>query len=220
MYTPDNLQKKIDILESYPDVGLVYSDWHRMDAAGIVHARTTGVPAGVQTYTLVDFLKSGNPIQSWGVVCMRANVLQKILPLCTPTGETTGMYGPLDYATWVRIVPYISVYYIADPIFLYRVHAANYTRNVSAMNIQLEQIYTNILENTTDREVQNVCRFFIYNNAMMSAFASHSTYDVWRNGIYSFRYDMYTIWYIRITIMCISILPWYMVDRIQSMYKK
>jgi teichuronic acid biosynthesis glycosyltransferase TuaG len=41
MYTPDNLDTKVEVFMNHPKVDFFWSDWHQIDAMGVVSSRKT-----------------------------------------------------------------------------------------------------------------------------------------------------------------------------------
>ena len=178
MYTADNLMEKIKIFEKYPEVQLVYSDFQVIDTQSVEQrSRQIKFFAGLQHYTLEGLLDIGNPIQSFGAVCMTQKAMKMLYPLSTPT-DNTAMFGPLDYRTWTRILPHIASYGLNQKLLHYRKHHDNFTKKVTLFNQQLEVIYRYYIQ----RESKNLTlvalcqRYIITNHVIGNMFAHTSSF--------------------------------------------
>jgi hypothetical protein len=150
MYTPDNLQKKIDILESYPDVGLVYADGDHIDAQGYI--LQTGLygdispsdslypsvyPTSAYTHSgYIDtyhYVLSPRSIFSYSSSMCRASVLQQvpIRNITTYTGIYDKNFSVSDWDFYYHICTQYRTYYLADHVLQYRIHGSNISRGTS-----------------------------------------------------------------------------------------
>ena len=221
MYTPDNLEEKIKIFEKHQDVGFVYTDYKLIDISNRdkpIKRKNTSIKHWLHTLSLLQFLNMGNPIQSFGAVILKKSLLSDYLPLRNLDTHNK-MFWPLDYSLWTKIVPTTSMYYLAKPLFLYRVHDNNFVKNVSLMNNQLELVYRDILKINKDPLVVNICSFFIAVNRMVSSFFAGNTLKTIEYGCRSFKYNKTKLFVYRSWIMILSLMPKYIKDSILNKFR-
>ena len=137
---PANLAAKIEVLEQYPQVGLVYSNVFIIDVQG----RTTANQWYYQTIPDEDFVQAGHNffeqlIAANNIICCPSVIARKA---CY---ETLGGFDPrlpfaTDWEMWLRIALFYQVGYLAEPLINYRQHEENETLKFSGAK-DLAQCY-------------------------------------------------------------------------------
>jgi glycosyltransferase involved in cell wall biosynthesis len=151
---PDKLEKQLTLIESLPDVALVFSDMHRVDEHGTnlgptylgrVHYMDTAKdylePIAPNTYlTRPGFYAYSSvgvvgPVTS-SIVLRRSALkgLEECFPLDLVVGE--------DIDLWFRILINRKAAFIDEPLHAYRQHSASLMHNSARVNIGLSATHT------------------------------------------------------------------------------
>ena len=120
-YTPDNLQKKLDIFKKFPEVQLVYSDLSFIDQEGMVIKRSfyEGVNPFPDTPLSKDgYFLSGKSIFSYSSMMVRASVFGTISLL-----DWYSLVSDYDFVG--KIISRYSIYFLDEPLTRYRIHTDN-----------------------------------------------------------------------------------------------
>jgi glycosyltransferase involved in cell wall biosynthesis len=207
-YTPDNLEKKMEIFKKYPEVKLVYSDFATIDWKwNVLKWAYKRNSTGIKNYELIDMIENGNIIQSFGVMCMQKNLLRQVLPFQN-LDPSSKMFGPLDYFVWVQLVPQNPIYWIDSSIFQYRIHGSNYSGNVKTMNEQANMIYDFLLKNSKlDKNTKKYTDFYTECHKMMIWFFTENKNIARMSCIKSFQFNQTKFLLQRIGIFILSFLP-------------
>ncbi len=128
VYTPDNLEKKLDIFQKYREVQLVYSDLSFINSQNTVilesffHYR--GVPFFQnETIPVNDFiLLPAWPIASWSTGMVRREMLEKYWVIARWEDKR---YSIADYDFYFQVATHYPVYGIDRPLTQYRRHSGN-----------------------------------------------------------------------------------------------
>lgn len=121
MWLPDKLEQQIDILDKYPDVGLVYSLAYKIDDNG---KYLTNDPIGrplAPNIPILEQLLIQNPIPALTAV-FRRECIDEI------GFFDESLLGAGDFDMWLRIAGNWEVACIPEPLALYRVHSQNTTQ--------------------------------------------------------------------------------------------
>ena len=128
MYTPDNLEKKLEIFWKYREVQLVYSDMSYIDTQGKVlvegYLNHRGCPFYQNARVSGDeyFRQVAGPIVSWSTGMVRKWIFQTI-----QINEVFPMdAGDCDF--YFNISVRFPIYGIRTPLTLYRRHSNNVSR--------------------------------------------------------------------------------------------
>jgi hypothetical protein len=97
------------------------------------------------------------------VVIVKKELLFKYFPFIN-LDKNNKMFGPLDYSLWTKIIPNNYFYFLDKPIFIYRKHENNFSKNLEKMYYQFNFIYYEILKENKNEEIIKICNFFIYKN--------------------------------------------------------
>ncbi|MDD2693544.1 MAG: glycosyltransferase [Candidatus Gracilibacteria bacterium] len=128
LYTPDNLEKKLEVFRKYREVQLVYSDLSFIDGQDTVilesffHYR--GVPFFQNEMISVnDFiLLPAGPIASWSTGMVRRTMIEKY-PVVARWEDKR--YSIADYDFYFQVATANQVYGIDEPLTQYRRHGGN-----------------------------------------------------------------------------------------------
>ena len=217
IYLQENLSNKVNIFDTNPNISFFYSHWNRVNQIWEQKIFKSKKESQIEHYTLESLLNYWNPIQSFWVVAIRKELLQKYLPICTPSGGIEWMFGPLDYWLWVQMIPNIGVYYSKIPLFGYRIHSNNFVKNITVMNNQFEEIYLKIIKDNSDKKIKKIAWKFILSNRVVSAFFSYNRIDVWKYSVQCISY-----WWDRRTLLLflLSFFPWIIIKYLYNFKKK
>lgn len=113
-YTKDKISESIQIFQRFPEVGLVYSDYFRIEQSGKV-VREFKHP--------YDY----NFLQQVCIVSTNSIVRKEALLKCNLFNENPDYAGVEDYEMWLKISFQYLLMHIPKPLFNYRLHGDNLT---------------------------------------------------------------------------------------------
>lgn len=121
VWLPEKLEKQVAILDSNPEIALVYSDCYYADVRGKVMARAfkRAKPFRVAVFSQL-FLSNFIPFST---VVVRKEIFEKV-----------GLFNPKyfiapDYDLFLRIAKHFKIEYVDLPLAKYRIHKANISKN-------------------------------------------------------------------------------------------
>lgn len=132
LYVPTSLEEKYHIFQSYPEVGLVYSDMDFINSQSEVTLHSLLASGGVHIYQneLIspdEYILTRNPlVVSYSSIAVKKSILMEFLPIENLTWSKT--YAVSDYDLIFRITKTHKVYGIQKSLTQYRRH----TNNLSA----------------------------------------------------------------------------------------
>ena len=127
-YTPDNLQKKLDIFKKFPEVQLVYSDLSFINSKNAIilpsffHYRKVPFFQNTEIHKDDFILLPAWPIASWSTSMIRRDMIEKYSIIAR--WEDT-RYSIADYDFYFQVATENKVYGIDQPLTEYRRHGAN-----------------------------------------------------------------------------------------------
>lgn len=133
LWLPESLAHRVALLESEPDVGVVYSKAYVIDGAGRRQPYTIGAPERFPGETLRSLLYA-NPIQF-----LTFMVRQSCL---TQVGEAFDRHlgAANDWDLYLRLSRVCRFHYLDEPTACWRVHGRNWSGNPAAMEADLTQV--------------------------------------------------------------------------------
>lgn len=134
IYKPEKIEKSLEIMLKYPEVGLVYTDYDVLDA------RTGSKQREYKEIFNYPRLLSNCMISTGSAFSM------KILELVGPLDESLRGKEDLDY--YLRIAEMAAIYHIPESLFQYTLHGDNITITTppEEFNRQLYRIQQKIQE--------------------------------------------------------------------------
>ena len=117
-YHFDKILKSVEVLETFPSVGLVYSDYITYDVINNKRIRE------FKHKFSQSMLEQACIVSTNSVI--RRSVLDKV------GFFNTNLYGVEDYEMWLRISMIAEAYHVGEPLFTYRQHGGNLTAHHSA----------------------------------------------------------------------------------------
>lgn len=120
IYAPSITRVYVEFLLSHPQIGVVCSDWHRIDEHGArFDTRMMQVPVARPGPTYIeDTLRTGRSSVALSGAMLRRAVLPPV-----PFDET-GTIGFSDIVTWFRIAESWQIGHIGARLWSYRLHSA------------------------------------------------------------------------------------------------
>jgi glycosyltransferase involved in cell wall biosynthesis len=126
---PDNLERKVAVLSAHPDVGLVHSKYHVIDATGRILRTDTNWGHGPDRY--------GDAVESGRVVLEQMLLTYNRINLPTVVFRRAcharlgsycdGLTLVDDWEYWMRIAAYYDIAFLAQPLVMWRFHARSQT---------------------------------------------------------------------------------------------
>jgi hypothetical protein len=126
---PENLERKIEVLSSHAEVGLVYSKYHLIDGQGRITKQNTNWGTGPEREedaieggldVLERMLLTFNLINAPTVVFRRA-CYEKL------GGFARQLRLAFDWEYWMRIAAHYDVAFLASPLVKWRIHGGSLT---------------------------------------------------------------------------------------------
>lgn len=143
LMSPENLARKVSVLQSNPRVGFVYSKVEQIDAEG---RAVEGYKFWTERSPDEDFVREGlryfeELIAGENLICCpsviaRRDCYERLGPFDARLPFTA------DWEMWLRIAAFYDVAYLAEPLMSYRWHADNETNNFVKSVRGLEQVYS------------------------------------------------------------------------------
>lgn len=136
IWLPAKLQRQVEVLEEHPELGLLFSDCHIVDSAGITfdrYFRRFEPPTGMVFHQL--FLNNFIPLPT---VVVPRSVLDQV------GGFRHNWSIAQDYDLWLRIARRYPVDYVPEPLAKYRFHSGGSSRRVDRFlqeNLELANEY-------------------------------------------------------------------------------
>lgn len=133
-YYKDKIQKSVEVLEKNPEVGLVYSDYDKMDLRSGKTMREFKHPYDFALLWQTCIVSTNSVI--------RAEVFKE---------GVVGLFNEKylvaeDYEMWLRIARKYILWHIPEPLFMYRLHGENLTIKYGyTMNKVVEEIKRNYI---------------------------------------------------------------------------
>jgi hypothetical protein len=124
MYTPDNLEKKLQVFESHPEVQLVYSDLSLIDdTESTIKKSLYGCqdPFPCSPISIEDMVLSMRSIFSYSSMMVRRGILDTIQ--IRQTGDTPSSVSDYDFS--LQILSRYSAHYLDETLTQYRIHRDN-----------------------------------------------------------------------------------------------
>ncbi len=165
MMLQSNLQQKIDILDKYPSVGLVYSRAFIIDLHDKIVGHTFQVGQSSTNYIggrndFCNLLLYNNYVIASSVVFSRECVQRLGCFRKFRYGE--------DWDLWLRIAKYYDFAFLQAPLVGYRVHSSGLSKTAKTTGIAEEEIFK-ILAIHTQELNQRIKRQIIANNWVIIA---------------------------------------------------
>jgi len=128
MYTPDNLEKKLKIFETYPEVQLVYNDLSFVDSKNQIILQSFFAYRRI-SFTQNNVISSDDfimmpagPIASWSTGMVRRDMITRY-PIVARWEDKR--YSISDYDFYFQVATRHPVFGIQEPLTFYRRHGGN-----------------------------------------------------------------------------------------------
>lgn len=116
IFYPDKLKKSLEVIENYPQTGVIYSDY---DTTDLRDGRTTREFKPIFSYDRLtqECIVSNNSL-------IRTELFKHI------GGYDESLRGGEDYDLWLRIAEIAPIYHIPESLYNYRLTGGNATLNI------------------------------------------------------------------------------------------
>lgn len=126
---PENLERKVDILRRYPNVGMVHSRFHMIDQSGKMIRESTNWGHGPERNA--DAVESGHVflkrmLTGYCEVNLPTALFRKAVYVRLG-GFTDGLSHADDFEYWMRLAVFFDIAYLASPLIKWRWHAGSLT---------------------------------------------------------------------------------------------
>ncbi|NJL11823.1 MAG: glycosyltransferase [Microscillaceae bacterium] len=125
LFTPDNLQQKVEFLQAHPTIGLVHAAEEVFDSQTEQTLRLATGQGGKVQKALLEMRE--NVIHSPSSVLVRAHLLEQV------GGFDTRLSTSADWEMWVRLAGVTDFGYLPQALVRYRVHSGQMHRNIRKM---------------------------------------------------------------------------------------
>ena len=124
LYRPEIVSAYVRFLTSWPNVGLVCSDWDLIDDAGrVIGSRRHRVPPVTKGHDYIDrTLRSGQSSLGCPGTMIRRSALADI------RFDESGSIGFGDFAVWFQVAEGADVGHVEGELWQYRLHGASLSR--------------------------------------------------------------------------------------------
>jgi glycosyltransferase involved in cell wall biosynthesis len=128
MYTADNLEKKLEVFTTYPEIQLVYNDLSFINSASKIFIKSffnfRNIPFYQNALIPVSefFLLPAGPIASWSSGMVRRAMYTTFGIKNRTQGKT---YSTSDYEFYYHVATNHPVFGMSEPLTLYRRHTEN-----------------------------------------------------------------------------------------------
>ncbi len=167
LWVPNKLAKQCEVLDRFPDVGLVYTRFGVIDAAGSVQSQGRSFLAARPSGAILRQLLEGNVIGTPSTICFRHDLIEEQLRF-----DDTHTYSE-DWHFYLRIAARTRIHYMPCTLVYHRRHSRNMSRDVPIMITQALRTGRFGLDlghehlGLTDREIQRIeRRMFAYAEAL------------------------------------------------------
>ena len=146
MYTPDNIQKKLNIFYTYPEVQLVYNDLSFIDSYGKTIKKSFyqhKLPFS-HTISWTQYFLSGKSIFSYSSMMIRKDVFSYS---CLIRNIWDKKSWVSDFDLVGQILQKWNAYWIDEPLTFYRIHHANISLGTSVIMQSLHDLFIFLLNN-------------------------------------------------------------------------
>jgi glycosyltransferase involved in cell wall biosynthesis len=121
LWRPEKLTRQVAVLDSRPELGLVHTGFEQLRDDGLEpYLPPAGSTAGGPQF---ERLAVGNYIANSSVLVRR-----ELLDRYGFFDEDPRLRGTEDFELWLRLSPRTTFGYVAEPLLVYRLHAANLGR--------------------------------------------------------------------------------------------
>ena len=121
LWRPSKLARQLTVLESRPEVGLVFTNFEQLRAGALEpFSPSPGLTASGPEF---ERLAVGNYVANSSVVLRRDLLVRHGL-----FDEDPRLRGTEDFELWLRLAPHTTFAYVDEPLLIYRLHDRNLGR--------------------------------------------------------------------------------------------
>lgn len=204
LYTMDNLEKKLKVFQTYPEVAMVYNnldfidwDWKIIDKNFLKNA-----PFYLKNEKLTkeQFIKYDILYWSFSTLMFKKDILLKEKIINSTSDK---LYSVSDWDLFFRISTKYNCYWIEDSMTLYRRHNGNLTLN----NERIVNDFIIYLENFMDIEKTSSYYYKLYNFKTYINYLNFNRFKTIYFWIISFKYSFKNNYIQRLGMIFLSFLP-------------
>ncbi|RYE22899.1 MAG: glycosyltransferase [Sphingobacteriaceae bacterium] len=143
MCDESNLKLKVDVLEKFSNVSMVFSSFKTINSNGEIvggnWAETSQIWPKVAASPLINgHLAFQLLYNNWNFICMHTVLVRKSTLVKHNIQFSNQLKYLLDWALWLHLSLVSDLYYLSDILVSYRVHETNTTKAISLENYAIE----------------------------------------------------------------------------------
>jgi len=143
MCDESNLKLKVDVLEKYSNVSMVFSSFKTIDSKGEVVGGNWAETSLIWPKVVASPLMAGHEAfdllyNNWNYICMPTVLVRRSTLVKYNIQFSNQLRYLLDWAFWLHLSLVSDLYYLSDVLVSYRVHDTNTTKAISFENYATE----------------------------------------------------------------------------------
>jgi len=143
MCDESNLKLKVDVLEKFSNVSMVFSSFKTINSHGKVvggnWAETSSIWPKVAATPLISGHEAFHLLyNNWNFICMHTVLVRRSTLVKYNIQFSNQLKYLLDWALWLHLSLVSDLYYLSDVLVSYRVHESNTTKTISFENYAIE----------------------------------------------------------------------------------
>ncbi|MDD3645903.1 MAG: glycosyltransferase [Candidatus Gracilibacteria bacterium] len=203
LFTPDNLEKKIDIFKKYKDVKMVYNnlDYIDKDSNILLKDFFKGLNSVIQNkkLELENFVNGNGYYNSYSSLMIKKDLF-KIFKI---TGLGNKNFVASDWYLFGNIANNYNIYGIKDSLTLLRKHG----ENTSSDFLRMYKDVVTVFEKFKEEKPEININYKIFQLKTYLSYLNHERLSTIKFGIISFRYSLTKDFPQRIGMILLSLFP-------------
>jgi glycosyltransferase involved in cell wall biosynthesis len=219
-YNENNLQEKINFLNENSSINFIYNSYVEIDINSNIKSNNPFIEK-INSISLKDFIISWwNFIKSFWTITLKKNLLNEFYPLFSPNWDK--MFWLLDFFTYMRFLPWKSIWFLDKKIFFYRNHLNNFSwfKNNVKLFDENKAIYEYFLNNCTDNKLEKLLKYRLSYLYSIHNISINSKINSLKFLLRTFKYSIKNEIFNRIKIFIRILVPKFVNNFFISLYAK